>query len=333
MTKFMGKFLTLLKKKAPEPPKTLVPWKEQVIVAKDRFNAIARENGDLVSYKQEAIFAMQSLSRNKTLQDCDLASIRYSVLNIATIGLSLNPALQLAYLVPRKDDGVMKCYLDISYRGLTKLATDTGACEWIKSVLVHKDDNFEWKGMHTPSIHDGFDIFNEKRTQDLILGKNIQGVYTEAKLSNGDILCETLSMAQINRTRESSPCKNGPWKTHPDEQMVKTGIRHIAKYVPKSNRTSDRLDQAIHILNEYDGEGKIINEDEPVLLINESQHSELHAILTNLSISNPDRQLNNLARSFRVQNIKQLPNDKFREAKNRLLNGISKVKHEHPDSP
>ena len=122
-------------------------------------------------------------------------------------------------------------------------------------------------------------------------------------------------MAQINRTRESSPCKNGPWKTHPDEQMVKTGIRHIAKYVPKSNRTSDRLDQAIHILNEYDGEGKIINEDEPVLLINESQHSELHAILTNLSISNPDRQLNNLARSFRVQNIKQLPNDKFREAK------------------
>ena len=87
-------------------------------------------------FKSECLFAKQQITKESFTLDTAVnnpASLRSAILNVAAIGISLNPSLAHAYLVPR--DGAI-C-LDISYRGLVKLATDAGAIEWAKAVLVY----------------------------------------------------------------------------------------------------------------------------------------------------------------------------------------------------
>ena len=95
--------------------------------ARDRFQHLAVGTG--VSWERESLFAMQTLQENDYLLKVARKapdSLRMSVLNVAQMGLTLNPAYQHAWLIPR--DGVVK--LDIGYRGLIHLATREGAIRW-----------------------------------------------------------------------------------------------------------------------------------------------------------------------------------------------------------
>ena len=86
-----------------------------------KFMELDAANGSLVDFAQECLFARQQLLKNEfTLKTAanNPNSLQAAVLNVAAIGISLNPASAHAYLVPR--DGAI-C-LDISYRGLSKLS-------------------------------------------------------------------------------------------------------------------------------------------------------------------------------------------------------------------
>ncbi|EOK6706430.1 recombinase RecT, partial [Escherichia coli] len=69
----------------------------------------------------------------KTAQ-ANLPSARNAIINVAAIGITLNPSSKLAYLVPR---GGAVC-LDISYMGLLHLAQVTGAIQWGQCKLVYE---------------------------------------------------------------------------------------------------------------------------------------------------------------------------------------------------
>ena len=104
-----------------------------------RFNELNVFNK--VSWEQECAFSIQHLSRSPKLMSLalnDPLNVQLSVLNVAAIGISLNPALQHAYLVPRGG----KICLDISFRGLIKIATDSGSIKWAKTELVYEEDKF-----------------------------------------------------------------------------------------------------------------------------------------------------------------------------------------------
>ena len=82
-----------------------------------------------VKFSTESQFAIQAFQGNKFLADTarkNMASLQNAIINVASIGISLNPANKHAYLVPR--DG--KICLDISYMGLLHLAMSTGSIMW-----------------------------------------------------------------------------------------------------------------------------------------------------------------------------------------------------------
>lgn len=82
-----------------------------------------------VTWAKESQFAIQYFQKNDYLAKTALAnptSAQNAIINVAAIGITLNPASKLAYLVPR--DG-MVC-LDISYMGLLHLAQSTGSIKW-----------------------------------------------------------------------------------------------------------------------------------------------------------------------------------------------------------
>ena len=198
----------------------------------------------LMNYNEEAGHAVEVLAKNthsiKVAQN-NPNSVRRAVIKVASIGLSLNPALGYAYLVPRDAE----ICLDISYKGLVKLATDSGAIKWAKAEIVKDNDDFKYNGICALPDH-SFDPFGER-------GKT-KGVFCVAKTADGDFLVDVMSLDEINTVRNSSKSKDSsysPWQTFYDEMAKKTIIKRAQKMWPKGS--DNRLETAIHHLNEHEG--------------------------------------------------------------------------------
>lgn len=220
--------------------KHIAPYKAAIAEAKASFLEIAQAEGNLVSYKKEAIFAMQAIERNDSLMKSSRQSIRDAVINVASIGLSLNPALQLAYLLPR--DGI--CCLDISYRGLLKLATDSGSIRYATAEVVRSHDHFVWKSRFELPDHEYSPFASDEERGPII------GVYAAAKTHDGEWLVEPMSREEIERVKAASKAKRQPaWDQWYGEMAKKAAIKRAQKTWPRT----ERLAKAVHVLNEHEG--------------------------------------------------------------------------------
>lgn len=223
----------------------LTLWQGAIKKAEPLFNE--RNTLKLVTYSQEASFASQSIKKNSYL--AKIAEQRPdtlidAVINIASIGLSLNPATSHAYLVPR--DGV--CCLDISYMGLIKLATDSGSIEWAKAQMVYENDTFTYMGVSAEPEHK-MNPFSKDRGEFI-------GCYCIAKTNEGDYLTEMMSADDIyavrNKSMAYSKSNSGPWVDFFGEMAKKTVIKRASKTWPKSDK-NERLQEAIKVINEHEG--------------------------------------------------------------------------------
>ena len=209
----------------------------------DRFLKLDGANGKLLDFRQECLFAQQQIMKNSYTAGVaqeNLNSLKAAIMNVAAIGISLNPALQHAYLVPRDK----KICLDISFRGLVKLATESGAITWAKAELVFEKDTFAYRGPSTAPTHEA-DVFGDRGA--------LKGGYVIAKLPDGEVLIDVMSVAEIHKVRDTSKAKNnGPWVDWYHEMCKKTLIKRAYKSWPQTEGRA-RLDQAVATLNETEG--------------------------------------------------------------------------------
>lgn len=208
------------------------------------------QNNFGLTFKSECLFAKQVIEKNDfalTTATNNPGSLKSAILNVAAIGISLNPALAHSYLVPR---GGAIC-LDISFRGLIKLATDSGAIEWAKAELVYAGDEFNWLNMATLPEH-RFNPFDDSRVDAKDPMKGLIGGYCVAQLGNGGYLVDRMTIGEIEKVRDTSKAGSGPWKTWPEEMVKKTLVKRASKSWPQSGGRT-RLDQAIEVLNEHEG--------------------------------------------------------------------------------
>lgn len=215
------------------------------IIQGQRQQFIAVLADSTIEFEREAAFALQLVAANSYLAGIagnNQDSLRNAITNVAAIGISLNPASKLAYLVPR--DG--KVCLDISYMGLMHIAQQSGAIVWGQSAIVRDNDEFALDGIDKPPLHK-FNPFATDRGE-------IIGAYVVVKTDTGDYLTHAMPISKIHDIRDRSEAwkrgQKGPWKTDAEEMIKKTVIKQAAKMWPRR----DRLDSAIHNLN-TDGEG------------------------------------------------------------------------------
>ena len=204
-----------------------------------------------VTWAKESQFAIQAFQKNDFLAKTAMAnptSAQNAIINVAAIGITLNPAAKLAYLVPR-DGGV---HLDISYMGLLHLAQVSGAIQWGQCKAVYAADTYESNGLDTAPTHK-YKAFGDRG--------EIVGFYCTVKTPSGDYLTHEMSVDEINKIRARSTSfksgKNSPWITDYVEMGKKACLKQGAKYWPRC----ERMDKAVHYLNE-NGEGI---EMEPVM--------------------------------------------------------------------
>lgn len=232
----------------------ILPYQEAIASSKAKFLNIA---GNEKFYDVESMFAMQMLMKNdfslKTANN-NPRSVRLAMINVASTGLTLNPANGYAYLVPR--DGEIK--LDISYKGLIKIATDAGSIEWARADLVHQADDFKYRGPAAIPHHEA-NPFSGNRG-------DVIGAYCIAKTHTGDILTEIMDIAEIEKIRSKSTAftkgqqgRRGPWEEWFGEMTRKAVIKRASKTWPYTDR-SEKIGQAIEIANDAEGGYSVASE-------------------------------------------------------------------------
>lgn len=224
---------------AVKQERQMQPYLKAIVDAKPKFKK--QSYSGIVNYDEEAGHAVEILMQNKfalkTAQQ-NPSSVERAVVKVAAIGLTLNRSLALAYLVPRDN----QICLDISYKGLVKLATDSGAIKWAKAELVRENDKFKFNGIASEPVHE-MEPFGERG--------EVVGVYCVAKTADGDFLTDTMSIHDIKEVQATSKAGNGPWKTFWGEMAKKTIIKRASKQWPKGRDT--RLEDAIQVINEHEG--------------------------------------------------------------------------------
>ncbi|WP_411022134.1 recombinase RecT [Salmonella sp. ZJHZ21_0198] len=206
-----------------------------------------------INFKRESEFAMQIFANNDYLAKIAVSnpvSTRSAVMNVAGIGISLNPAQKLAYLVPRKGS----ICLDISYMGLMHIAQQSGAIKWCQSAIVRKNDTFLREFIDQAPCHKYNDFDTAEQRGEIV------GAYVVVKTDDGDYLTHTMRIADIYAIRDRSEAwkkyksdnsKKCPWVTDEEQMILKTVVKQAAKYWPRR----ERLDAAIDHVNTEGEEG------------------------------------------------------------------------------
>lgn len=232
----------------------LVPYQQSLMSAKDDWQKISAEAKTSLSFTIEQQFALEAMTRNSYLFDVaqkNPQSLYNAMTKVAAVGLSLNSATQYAYLVPRSRK-VNKQYipevcLDISYKGLLKIATDTGSIKWAQAEIVREGDTFNYKGPCEKPEHICNPFSGDR-------GKYI-GVYCIAKTVEDDYIVEIMTEAECMEVAAKSEAfkKNmGPWSEFGGEMRKKAVIKRASKTWPKTE-VSERIQFAVDTLNEHEG--------------------------------------------------------------------------------
>ena len=222
---------------------TIISARDEILGAEKDFEAVS---GATLNFRKEFAFAMQALEKNDFLLKTALGnpqSLKNAIVNIGAVGLSLNPAERLAYILPM-DNAVQ---LMVSYIGLVALAVKDGGILWASANIVREKDTFRLNGYDKQPTH-SYDPFSTE-------GGKVTGVYSVGKTQDGSYLVTTMTydecIAIRNRTKIWAKNQSGPWKSDEEEMIKKTVIKRASKLWPRGSTA--RLQKAIDVINDFEG--------------------------------------------------------------------------------
>jgi recombination protein RecT len=169
-------------------------------------------------------FAAQIIRANTQLSKCDPKTIYDAVVYSARIGLTLNPAQGLAYLVPRKD----KCCLDVGYKGWRATLVSYGAIRHIDGYVVRTGDTFSWNPAKGEVIHLPHGSASEAEHKS----RKVVAAYAKAILPTGESVYEVIEAWELEKIKKVSPAASSgfsPYTSWEDEMIRKAPIKRLAK--------------------------------------------------------------------------------------------------------
>lgn len=177
---------------------------------------------------------LTTVQRNPKLLDCTRDSLLGCIIQCAQLGLEPDGLLGHAYLIPfnvsRKINGnwrkQLECTLIVGYKGLLKLARQSGEIASISARVVRQKDTFEYEyGLVEKLVHVPTD--EEDPGQ-------VTHAYAIFRMKDGSHHFDVMTAREINRIRDGSKGyqfdKDGsPWTSDYDEMAKKTVLRRASK--------------------------------------------------------------------------------------------------------
>jgi recombination protein RecT len=230
---------------APQPQKKeLQPWQKALLTAEAKFLAIS---GKQEEAKIELGFAAMLMEKNPILKQCTPSTIANAVINVARTGITLNPVLKLAHLVPRKNKGVWECTMDFDYKGLVKVLKDNNCVKDIRAVIVYKDEVYEESlSPITPHKHE----VKHTDTEEEQNKRQFRGVYAIVLLPDNTVIYTPFmpywEVLKVEKVSQGGGSEYSPWKKWREEMVKKTKIKRDFKMLI-SGSPSDKLKAAMEV--------------------------------------------------------------------------------------
>lgn len=197
--------------------------------------------------------ALTVIKQNDALMRCRPESLLGALMTSAQLGLEPGP-LGEAYLVPFGD----QVTFIPGYRGLIKLAWNSGQLRNISARVVYDRDEFSYSyGLHPDLVH------KPARGNR----GDITDVYAAATLLDGGAEFEVMDVGAVEAIRARSRAKNsGPWISDWEAMARKTAVRQLAKWLPMATvmnraiaaegsvRTDLHADALDDVTAKFDGE-------------------------------------------------------------------------------
>lgn len=189
---------------------------------------------------------MSAFQVNEKLLQCTPESIMLSLMRAAMMGLEPDGGvIGHGYLVPywsakrRRHE----CQFIPGYRGMVKLARNSGDILDVWAEVVYQGDRFSYsRGLDPSLIHEP----NDERPD----GAQPTHVYAVALFRGSDHRkFDVMRWADVLKIRDGSPGAHdrdgklcGPWLNHPDEMGKKTVVRRLCKMLPLAADREQAID-------------------------------------------------------------------------------------------
>jgi len=196
--------------------------------------------------------AALAFADSTTLYNCTQMSVFLSMIALAETGLSLSKQSGESYLVPFKDNkqGITTCTFMPGYRGILKLAYQTGAVKCIRGKAVYQGESFQYEEGLTPALCHTPDLDMDRSDGNIIY------VYTVIDLIAGGTMVTVMNRGEVETIRQGASSRNSPaWKYHWGEMGIKTCLKRGIKLLPQStsNKAVGILERAIELDNRAAG--------------------------------------------------------------------------------
>lgn len=226
------------KKKSHELQKMLKSRKQQFMQAMPKH----------INFDKFLRVVMTSIISNPKLLECDKGELMLKMMHCATLGLQPDGLNGEAYLIPFKNNrgNRMDCQMIIGYKGLVKLARQSGELTSINAFVVHENDEL---------VLDAFQGCSYKPLLKGDRGAVIGFLGVALFKENEAYQYRYMSVEEVEKVRDESQgyisakkyAKNGkinsPWTSHFNAMGEKTVIRRLCKLLP----SSVELNNALHI--------------------------------------------------------------------------------------
>lgn len=184
--------------------------------------------------------AMQSQPK---LFECTPESVVLSVLRAGAVGIEPDGGvLGQGYLVPfwSNKNRCLECQFIPGYRGLVKLARNSGEVADVWAEVVYEKDQFNYELGVNPKLE-------HKRNDQVTDAGAIKYAYAVARFRDGERKFVVMNKREIDtiKARSSSKDKNGnlvgPWIDWEAEMAKKTAVRRLSKLLPLSVETQTTI--------------------------------------------------------------------------------------------
>lgn len=226
----------LVKQQSQQVQKILESKKQQFLQAMPKH----------ISFEKFMRVVMTSLISTPKLLECDKGDLMLKLMQCATLGLQPDGLNGEAYLIPFKNNRANRtdCQMIIGYKGLVKLARQSGELTKIDAYIVHENDDL---------VLDAFQGCSYKPMLSGERGRVIGFLGVALFKDQGAYQYKYMSVEDVEKVRDESQgykaakkfAKNGkinsPWATHFDAMGEKTVIRRLCKLLPSSVELSNAL--------------------------------------------------------------------------------------------
>ena len=290
-----------------------------------KYNA-ARLTEDL-KWPTEKVYVRQAFERNDLLCKALLASPHSLVVamqSAAALGLTLDPSLSLAFLVPQRPrlGAPYEVILKVSYKGMEQAVLASGTVTAIQTELVYENDEFDY----------GVGIDGPYLTYKRARGDRgeLTDAFCLAHYANGGKYVEVMSVTELHAVEQAAldfgngkaPAWKGQFKP---EMQKKSVVRRASKHWPKSpvlNKLTQVYDAENPML--FKGDDGVV-EGELVEHIGDPEIAALDEALAALPEAQRSKWYLMKAQAEGYAGIREVPLDLFEKIKTDLVQRMGLV--------